>query len=76
MLVIMFLLNISPLKTLHFSSYPIKLDYTKPVCQQSGWQIPLLRRTRRFFPSGGQNNRHYSFIAPTYLLARRSWPAG
>ena len=37
----------------------------KPVCQQSLSQGLLLRRTRRFFPSGGRNHSQYSFL-PTH----------
>ena len=39
---------------------PIKPAYNKPVWHQSWQQGQLLRRTRRFFPSGGQNHRQYS----------------
>jgi len=37
----------------------------RPVCQQSWSRGLLLRRTRRFFPSGGQSHSQYSFL-PTH----------
>jgi len=44
---------------------PIKLAYNKPVCQQFWQQGRLLRRTRRFFPSGNRNHRLCSLHLPT-----------
>ena len=44
----------------HLKLTVIALNRLKPVCQQSHLQGPLLRRTRRFFASGGRNHRQYS----------------
>ena len=40
------------------------------VCRQSGSQCLLLRRSRCFFPSGGNNHRQYSFVSAHGRMVR------